>query len=169
MDLRPWNYWRADATAQPGIAAALASVENVLRRAPNHPGACHYYIHLVEASSAPERALPCARRLAALMPGAGHLVHMPGHIYIRLGMYDAAAMANVHAAHTDEMYIADQRPDGAYPMGYYPHNLHFLWAVEAFAGRRAAADSAMARLRAAAPVELAKQVPPLESFILPAF
>ena len=170
LDLRPWDYWRADSTVQPGMGAAIASLARIVARAPNHPGACHFYIHAVEAGPYPERALPCARRLASLMPGVGHLVHMPGHIYIRLGMYEDARVANIHAAHTDESYIADARPDpGAYTMGYYPHNLHFLWAVAAFDGRREAADSAMARLRTVAPAEMALQVPPLEQFLLPAY
>ena len=167
MDLRPWNFWAPDGSAYPGVDDIVHSLEGVLRRNPYHPGACHFYIHAVEASPRPERALACARRLAALMPGAGHLVHMPAHVYIRLGMYEEAARANVHAAHTDEAYIADQRPDGVYPMAYYPHNLHFLWAAAAFEGRRADADDAIRRLRAAAPAELARQAPPMEVFVLP--
>lgn len=167
MDLRPWNYWAPDGSAYPGVTGFLVTLEGVLRRNPDHPGACHYYIHAVEASTRPERALPCARRLAALIPGAGHLVHMPAHIYLRLGMYAEAEQANVHAAHTDESYIADAHPDGIYAVAYYPHNLHFLWAAAAFSGRRADAAEAIRRLRVAAPVELALQVPPLELYALP--
>lgn len=167
MDLRPWNYWSESGTAYPGVNAMVATLERVLAANPNHPGACHYYIHAVEASSRPERALPCARRLASLMPGAGHLVHMPAHVYIRLGMYQEATDANVHAAHADERYIADARPDGIYAMAYYPHNLHFLWAAAAFQGRRADAESALARLSLAAPAEMMRQVPPFELFALP--
>jgi len=167
MDLRPWNYWAPDGSAYPGVNEIIESLEIVLRRNADHPGACHYYIHMVEASPRPERALPCARRLASLIPGAGHLVHMPAHIYIRLGMYAEAQQANIHAAHTDESYIADVHPDGIYAVAYYPHNLHFLWAAAAFSGRRADADTAIARLRAAAPAELAVQIPPLELYIVP--
>ncbi len=169
MNLRPWNYWGEGGAAHPGVEAFVARLERVLRRNPNHPGACHYYIHAVEASNTPERALPCARRLGSLIPGAGHLVHMPAHVYIRLGMYDEALRANIHAAHADETYIADARPDGIYPLAYYPHNLHFLWAVAAFEGRAASADSAMARLRASTSYELVQRVPPLELYVLPRF
>ncbi len=167
MNLRPWNYWAPDGSAYPGVDEAIATLERVLARDSTHPGTCHFYIHVVEASPRPERALPCARRLETAMPGAGHLVHMPGHLYLRLGMYSEASRVNVHAAHADESYIADQRPEGLYPLAYYPHNLHFLWAAAAFEGRRADADSAMSRLRANATVEQARQVPALELFVLP--
>ena len=166
MNLSPWNYW-TDGVARPGTDALVAMLERVIAREPNHPGACHFYIHAVEASARPERALPCARRLAALMPGAGHLVHMPAHVYIRLGMFEEAEQANVHAAHADEQYIADARPDGIYAMAYYPHNLHFLWAAAAFQGRRADAEAALDRLSRAAPVEMIRNVPPFELFALP--
>lgn len=142
MDLRPWNYWTKDGTAQPGTDVILAQLERVIKANPNHPGACHYYIHAVEAVQ-PQRALPCAERLAALMPGAGHMVHMPGHIYIRLGRYGDAIDANVHALHADESYIAAEHPAGIYPIGYYPHNYHFLAFAATMAGRsRTAIDAA---------------------------
>lgn len=145
MDLRPWNYWTPAGTLQPGMAEALAQLEKVIANNPSHPGACHFYIHAVEAVH-PERAVPCAERLAALMPGAGHLVHMPGHIYIRVGRYLDAIQANEHAVHADQSYIRDQHPDlGTYTAGYYPHNYDFLAFAAAMAGRRtqalAAADS----------------------------
>jgi len=170
MNLRPWNYWLPDGQpASPGVQRARTALEQVLAANPDHPGACHFYIHVVEAGPQPELALPCARRLASLMPGAGHIVHMPAHIYIRLGMYEEAEIANVHAAHTDERYIADARPDGVYAVAYYPHNLHFLWAAAAFQGRRADAESALSRLAAAAPFELIRQAPPFELFALPQY
>jgi hypothetical protein len=106
----------------------------VVAREPNHPGACHFYIHLVEAVE-PEKAVPCAERLAGLMPGAGHIVHMPAHIYIRVGRWADAITANEHAVHTDETFIADQSPAGIYPMFYYPHNLHFLSLAARMAGQ----------------------------------
>src|SRR6185503_10463898 len=109
MDLRPWDYWTTDGEPQEGIAQALALLERVIERYPRHPGACHFYIHAVEKIY-PERAVPCADRLAALMPGAGHLVHMPGHIYVRVGRYLDAVQANQHAVHADETYIQDQNP-----------------------------------------------------------
>jgi tetratricopeptide (TPR) repeat protein len=135
MDLRPWDFWKPDGQPQPGTGEIITTLESVLARNPNHPGACHYYIHAVEASSQPERALPCAERLPGLMPGAGHLVHMPAHIYMRIGKYHQAAEQNQQAAHVDEQYLADQHPTGEYADGYYTHNLHFLWASLAMEGR----------------------------------
>lgn len=137
MDLRPWDFWRADGRPQPGTEEILATLEAVLAQAPDHPGACHYYIHAVEASPNPERALPCAERLPGLMPGAGHLVHMPAHLDLRLGRYHEAAARNTEAAHVDEEYLAGQPLAGDYALGYYAHNLHFLWAALAMEGRRA--------------------------------
>jgi tetratricopeptide (TPR) repeat protein len=135
MDLRPWNFWKQDGKPQPGTDEIVTTLEAVLARNPDHPGACHYYMHAVEASSQPERALPCAERLPGLMPGAGHLVHMPAHIYMRIGKYHEAAEQNQQAAHVDEQYLADQHPTGEYADGYYTHNLHFLWASLAMEGR----------------------------------
>lgn len=146
MDLRPWNYWTPNGKLQPGMADALAQLERVTARNPKHPGACHFYIHAVEAAH-PERAVSCAERLAGLMPGAGHLVHMPGHIYIRVGRYLDAIKANEHAVHADESYIRDQRPSaGMYTMGYYPHNYDFMAFASAMAGRSEQAIRAAARL-----------------------
>src|SRR4030095_5590978 len=95
MDLSPWNYWNKDRSPRPDTPTIIAQLEGVIAKNPNHPGACHYYIHAVEATE-PAKAVPCAERLAALMPGAGHMVHMPGHIYIRVGRYNDAIMANEH-------------------------------------------------------------------------
>jgi tetratricopeptide (TPR) repeat protein len=135
MDLRPWSYWTQDLQPQPGTTELLAVLERVIGEDPDHPGACHLYIHAVEAAH-PERAVPCAERLAQLMPGAGHLVHMPGHIYIRVGRYMDAIRANEHAVHADESYIQDQRPGiGTYTVGYYPHNYDFLAFAASLAGR----------------------------------
>lgn len=136
MDLRPWDFWTADGRSQPGTDEIVSTLETILARHPDHPGACHYYIHAVEASSKPERALDCADRLPALMPGAGHLVHMPAHIYIRLGKYHEAAERNAHAAHVDKEYLAGHVLSGDYADGYYTHNLHFLWASLMMEGRQ---------------------------------
>jgi tetratricopeptide (TPR) repeat protein len=164
MDLSPWYYWNADGSARPGTADAVASLERVLTRNPNHPGACHYYIHLVEAIH-PERAVACAERLAALMPGAGHIVHMPGHIYIRVGRFNDAVEANIHAAHADETYIADQRPQGIYPLAYYPHNYHFMAFAATMAGRAAHAIDAARRVVRSVPVDVAAVVPELQLLV----
>ncbi|MBU6421899.1 MAG: hypothetical protein KGL98_11890 [Gammaproteobacteria bacterium] len=137
MDLSPWDYWTHDGKPHANTPIILAALEGVIWRNPNHVGACHYYIHAVEAVY-PEKAVPCADRLQSLMPGAGHLVHMPAHIYIRVGRWADAIKANQHAIHTDEDYIMDQRPaPGMYPMGYYPHNIHFLAFAASMAGNSA--------------------------------
>lgn len=146
MTLRPWNYWTEDGTLQPGMPQAVAQLEQAMASNLRHPGACHFFIHAVEAKQ-PQRAVECAERLAALMPGAGHLVHMPGHIYIRVGRYLDAITANEHAVHADETYIRDQRPEvGIYTAGYYPHNFDFLAFAASMAGRRAQALQAADRL-----------------------
>jgi tetratricopeptide (TPR) repeat protein len=134
MLLRPWNYWMADGQPYDGTTELVATLERALRQNPLHPGACHFYIHAVEAAQ-PEKAVACAEGLAALMPGAGHLVHMPGHIYIRVGRWNDAIEANVHALHEDELYIASEKPSGVYPVAYYPHNHHFLAFAATMAGR----------------------------------
>lgn len=139
MDLRPWDFWTGEGKPKPGTEEFVAVLERVLANHPDHPGACHYYLHAVEASKQPERALPCAERLPGLMPGAGHIVHMPAHIYIRLGKYHEAAERNEQAAHVDQAYLADHHPHGDYADGYYSHNLHFLWASLMMEGRSAEA------------------------------
>jgi tetratricopeptide (TPR) repeat protein len=151
MDLRPWDYWTEDGEPQPGMGDALRELSAVLERDANHPGACHFYIHAVEKLY-PERAIPCAERLASLMPGAGHIVHMPGHIYIRVGRYLDAIEANEHAVHADESFIQDQRPGTTtYTAGYYPHNYDFLAFAALMAGREAQAISAAERVAALIP------------------
>jgi tetratricopeptide (TPR) repeat protein len=139
MLLRPWDYWRADGRPQPGTEKLVTMLETALQRNPDHPGACHYYIHAVEASSDPRRALECATRLPSLMPGAGHLVHMPAHIYMRLGLYREASEHNATAAAVDHEYLAHHRREGNYAAGYYAHNLHFLNASLMMEGRSAEA------------------------------
>jgi len=165
MDLRPWNYWdKKTGEPYPGTTEILAQLERVIQANPNHPGACHFYIHAVEAV-APEKAVPCAERLAALMPGAGHLVHMPAHIYVRVGRYADAITANEHAVHVDEAYIEGQKPQGVYPVGYYPHNYHFLAFAATLAGNSAVAIAAAKKTAATTPVEVAKQVPFVEPYL----
>ena len=164
MDIRPWDYWTKDGKPQPGTAIILAQLERVIKVNPKHPGACHYYIHAVEAVDA-KRALPCAERLAALMPGEGHMVHMPGHIYIRLGRYSDAIDANVHALHADESYIASEHPQGIYPIGYYPHNYHFLAFAAMLAGRSHTAIEAARSLGEKVNPDVAHQVSKLQPLI----
>ena len=154
MDLSPWDYWEADGSPRPDTDALLGALERVVAAAPDHPGANHFYIHAVEAV-APERAVAAAERLAGLMPGAGHLVHMPGHIYIRVGRYEDAIRANEHAVHADETYIRDQNPEfGVYTAGYYPHNYDFLAFAASMIGRKSQAVSAADKMASLAPREM---------------
>ncbi len=146
MDLRPWDFWAADGTPKPGTQEFVSTLETVLAQHPDHPGVCHYYIHAVEASREPKRALPCADRLPNLMPGAGHLVHMPAHIYARVGMYHESSERNREAAHADERYLTDAHLTGDYADGYYSHNLHFLWSSLMMEGRSADALKAATSL-----------------------
>ena len=146
MDLRPWHLWAADGTPAEGTEEIVAVLESVLARDPAHVGANHYYIHAVEASPHPERALPSARRLETLVPEAGHLVHMPAHIYMRVGDYAAAARSNDLAAQVDRAYIERTGVTGIYPLMYYSHNLHFLSAAYAMEGRLADARRAAEQL-----------------------
>jgi tetratricopeptide (TPR) repeat protein len=125
MDLAPWDYWTAGG-AKPKRPEMIAALERVLARNPTHPGAAHYYIHAMEASTQPDKALPAARVLAQQIPGAGHIVHMPSHIYYRLGHYREALRANVEAVATDERYFANAASDPVYRGAYYPHNIHFV-------------------------------------------
>jgi tetratricopeptide (TPR) repeat protein len=153
MTLRPWSYWTRRGDPEPGTLELLGHLERVIASEPNHPGACHLFIHAVEAVE-PARAVPCAERLANLMPGAGHLVHMPGHIYIRVGRYMDAIRANEHAVHADETYIQDQRPGmGMYVLGYYPHNYDFMAFAAAMAGRKSMAIEASEKVAELIPVE----------------
>jgi tetratricopeptide (TPR) repeat protein len=165
MDLSPWNYWNRDGTPRPDTPTIVAQLEGVIAKNPNHPGACHYYIHAVEAV-APEKAVACAERLAALMPGAGHMVHMPGHIYIRVGRYNDAIMANEHAVHTDQMYMEEEKPGpGIYSIGYVPHNYHFLAFASTMAGRSQEALEAARKTSATTTYDVARQVPPAEVYV----
>jgi pimeloyl-ACP methyl ester carboxylesterase len=142
MNTMPWDYWQKDGTAKPETARILAALERTIARYPDHAGALHYHIHLVEASNDPDRAERSADRLGPLMPAAGHMVHMPAHIYIRVGRYADAADANVKAIAADEDYLAQCQAQGLYPVSYYPHNLHFLWAAASLEGRAAVAVEA---------------------------
>ena len=123
MNLHPWGLWHRDGTPEAGTEEIVATLESVIKRDPNHMGAIHYYIHAVEASASPERALAAANRLAAMAPSAGHLVHMPAHVYIRTGDYAAAVKTNQAAAIADRAYIKASGVQGLYPMMYYSHNL----------------------------------------------
>jgi hypothetical protein len=148
MDLHPWKLWSLDGQPAEGTEEVMAVLESVIKRNPNHTGANHYYIHAVEASPHPERAVPSADRLKLLAPAAGHLVHMPSHIYFRTGDYDQAARQNELAAAADREYIKSSGAGGMYAMMYYSHNLHFLAVSCAVQGRYADAMQAAEALAA---------------------
>lgn len=162
LNLRPWDQWALDGTAKPGTLEAVTALESVLLAHPDHPGANHLYIHAVEASPHPERALPAADRLAGLMPGAGHLVHMPSHIYIRTGRYEDAAAANRAAIEVDNAYFRVAPAQGFYAMAYAPHNVDFLRAAAAFSGRSMLAFESARQFAEAAPPEMIAELPDME-------
>ena len=164
MNLHPWRLWNLDGTPAEGTSEILATLESVLRRDPNHIGAMHLYMHAVEASPNPERGLPYADRIATLAPSAGHLVHMPSHIYMRTGNYDGARASNATAAHVDEQYIAETGAEGIYPMMYYSHNLHFLAIAAGTQGRCSEGIDAAKRLTANVQPAVS-QMPMLEPFL----
>ncbi len=164
MNLHPWGLWHQDGMPETGTEEIVATLESVLKRDPNHLGAVHYYIHTVEASNNPERALAGANRLAALAPRAGHIVHMPAHIYIRTGDYEAAVKTNEQAAEVDRAYLKATGEQGIYPMMYYSHNLHFIAMCGAMNGRYAEARK-NADLLAANVGPHVKEMPPLEGFM----
>jgi tetratricopeptide (TPR) repeat protein len=146
MNTMAWDYWQKDGSLKPEADRVRAMLERVIAEHPDHPGAHHYYIHLVEGSTTPELAEKSADVLGKLMPAAGHMVHMPAHIYLRVGRYADAAEANVRAIAADEDYLAQCQAQGLYPVSYYPHNLHFLWAAATLEGRSEAAIDAARRV-----------------------
>jgi tetratricopeptide (TPR) repeat protein len=164
MNLHPWGLWHPDGTPEEGTEEIVATLESVIRREPNHLGAVHYYIHSVEASSSPERALAGASRLAQLAPAAGHIVHMPAHIYIRTGDYEAALKTNQKAALADQAYIKAGAAEGIYSMMYYSHNLHFIAMSAAMNGNYLESRRG-AQLLAANVGPHVKDMPPLEGFM----
>jgi tetratricopeptide (TPR) repeat protein len=163
MDLRPWGYWMRDGAPYEGIGEAVSLIEKVIARQPKHPGALHLYIHLVE-SVAPEKAEAAADRLLPLVPAAGHLVHMPAHIYQRVGRYADAIKSNQMAIAADEDYITQCRAQGLYPLGYYPHNLHFLWFAATADGQGALAIDAARKAASKVDADTLKQLPLLAAF-----
>jgi tetratricopeptide (TPR) repeat protein len=148
MDLQPWDYWEGGSKPKGRTEEIVALLEKVLARSPDHPGAIHYYIHMVEASSDPKRALPYAQRLGRVMPGAGHLVHMPFHIFFRVGMFKDAVESNRRAVAADEAYLARSTPVGLYPQAYYPHNVHSLLVSAQMAGDGETVIAAAGKLEA---------------------
>lgn len=163
MNLRPWALWTPDGKPEPGTEDAVAALERVLAKYPEHPGANHFYIHAVEASPTPERAVAAADRLATLVPGAGHLVHMPSHIYYRVGRYADAARVNTKAVEADRAYFKLAEPSDMYRMMYYPHNLDFVWHAASMMGHSAEAIRAARDFAAEAPLEMVAQMSDMET------
>ncbi len=164
MNTMPWDYWGPNGEAKPDTQAVIASLEAVMAADPNHPLALHLYIHALEASSNAAKAEAAADRLADLVPGSGHLVHMPSHIYFRVGRYQDSAMANIRAAEVDEAYIAQCNAQGFYPALYYPHNIHFLWASATMQGQSALSLDSARRVVANVRVEQVEQFPTIQFF-----
>lgn len=164
MNTMPWDYWLDPENPKPETVEVIDALETVLDRSPRHPMAIHLYIHAVEASSRPERAEVHADTLQDLVPGAGHLVHMPSHIYWRVGRYHDASTANEMAAAVDEAYIAACNAQGFYPAAYYPHNIHFLWAASSMEGRSAVALEAARKVAANVQMEMVEAYPGVEFF-----
>lgn len=164
MNLHPWSLWHQDGTPEAGTEEIVSTLESVMKRDPNHLGAIHYYIHAVEASNNPDRALAGANKLASLAPGAGHIVHMPAHIYIRTGDYGSAIKTNEEAAEVDRAYIKATGAQGIYPMMYYSHNLHFVAVCGAMNGLYSEARR-NADLLVANVAPHVQGMPPLEGFM----
>ncbi|WP_299556220.1 tetratricopeptide repeat protein [Seonamhaeicola sp.] len=163
MNTTPWNYWDKDGNAQPNIKEAKAALEKAIELDPHHPGAHHYYIHMVELPK-PDLGVPSAEKLGQLMPAAGHLVHMPSHIYIRVGRYKDAVTANQKAILADEDYISQCFAQGMYPLGYYPHNIHFLWSASSLLGASDIAIDAAKKTAEKVPVGEMKDLHFLQNF-----
>jgi tetratricopeptide (TPR) repeat protein len=164
MSTMPWNYWSDDGSPKKETVLVINALEKIIARTPKHPLALHLYIHAVEASSNPRRAEIAANTLSDLVPASGHLVHMPSHIYWRIGRYHDASEANVRAAKVDEDYIAACNAQGFYPALYYPHNIHFLWAASSMEGRSAVAIEAARKVASNIHLEQIEQFPTIEFF-----
>ncbi|MBX6370434.1 MAG: hypothetical protein IRZ04_20890, partial [Rhodospirillales bacterium] len=170
MDLQPWDYWADGGKTPKGRTAQIVDeLEHALAAAPEHPGAIHFYIHTVEASDRPDRAEKAAEKLAALVPGAGHLVHMPSHIYYRVGRYLDTLATNKTAAAVDEAYIAEVQPEGPYPLAYYPHNVHFVLVSARMAGDAPTALAAAEKLSAIISPETAAAIPMVQPMMAAAY
>lgn len=164
MDLRPWDLWTPGGEPKPGATEIVSRIEAAMKRAPNHIGALHLYIHALEASPHPERAEAAADRLRKLSPEAGHLIHMPTHIYLRVGRYEEGAAENQRAIDVDRGYIDRYKIEGIYSMMYANHNIHMRWSALCSMGRSADAIAMSRLLQERAPFEAARQMQPMELF-----
>lgn len=164
MNTMPWDYYTDSKEPKPNTSSCVAVLKKVMELTPNHIGAHHYFIHIIEAAD-PHQAMPSAAALEHLAPAAGHLVHMPSHIYIVTGHYADAAAVNRRAINADEEYIAQCQAQGLYPLSYYPHNLHFLWAAASMLGRSQEAINTGVKVAMKAPASMALEVPFLQDFL----
>ncbi len=165
MDLSPWDYYMPDGSPKPETTIAVAQLERVKAADPQHPGALHFYIHAVEATPTPERAEVAADELGDLVPVAGHLVHMPAHIYLRVGRYHDAVTQNELAATADEDYIAQCNAQGFYPAVYYPHNLHFLWYAAMMEGQKKLSLDTSRKMAQHVPLDFARSTPEVQQYL----
>ncbi|RIA10108.1 tetratricopeptide repeat protein [Flavobacteriaceae bacterium MAR_2010_72] len=163
MNTVPWNYWDKEGKPSPNIPEAKSALEKAIVLNPDHPGAHHYYIHMVELPK-PDLAIPSADKLGSLMPAAGHIVHMPSHIYIRVGRYKDAVRVNQQAILADEDYISQCYSQGMYPLGYYPHNIHFLWSASSLLGDSKTAIDAAKKTAEKVPVGEMEELHFLQNF-----
>lgn len=163
MNTMPWNYWDNQGNPNPGIDQAKLALEQAMEIDPENPGAHHFYIHMVELPQ-PELGVPSAEKLASLMPAAGHIVHMPSHIFIRVGRYEDAARTNIAAIAADEDYISQCYSQGMYPLGYFPHNIHFLWSSASLLGNSALAIESAKKTAEKVPIGMMNQLPFLQDY-----
>ena len=164
MNTMPWNYYDENMQPRPYTKETIDALEKVISKYPDHPGAHHLYIHIIEAEN-PDKAIPSADKLGLLMPKAGHIVHMPSHIYIGVGMYSKAAEVNRKAIEADEDYIAQCQAQGVYPLAYYPHNVHFLWAAASMLGKSGEAIQTGEKVANKVPASLAVDIPFIQDFL----
>ncbi|NND34263.1 MAG: hypothetical protein HKN76_16880 [Saprospiraceae bacterium] len=164
MNTMPWDYYDGEKNPRENTDACVAALRKVIEKYPKHPGGHHYFIHIIEAKD-PNQAIPSADVLDDLAPAAGHLIHMPSHIYIGVGMYAEAADNNRRAILADENYIAQCQAQGVYPLAYYPHNLHFLWAAASMLGRSEEAINAAEKVADKVPVSMALDIPFIQDFM----
>ena len=163
MNVSPWDYWEAGGKKlRAQVAPLVDTLQGVLKKRPDHPAAIHLYIHAVEASVNPKRAERYADQLGKLVPGSGHLVHMPSHIYYRIGRYRDSLAVNRTAVKVDENYIARRKPSGVYPIGYYPHNVHFVMVSAQMAGDAPTVIEAAGKLARVIPDDAAREIPLLQ-------